>query len=139
METVPDTKYVKTIMWGKARIRAVLFNECPTREQILQCMIDYFGEVNEPCYYSDNLAITKLAAFRENIQIPGRPRSINLDERWIEIALDDDTYCGERNDPYVLQVGTASGQDAFTVAIADGFAKFVAGRHCGTIVEFVGS
>lgn len=123
-------------------VRTVHFNDTPSFETrpsdatIIEIIETFFGKPfpadpeNLLCFYTMRLPLNGREYWC--FKLRGTPTVNTVDERWIDISLDIDSFCGTRKDPFRLEISTGR-QDPFTCAIADGIAAFAAEVLEGTV------
>lgn len=115
-----------------AHVHEVHFDEKPDDNVVHSLINRYFGDMID----KSGLEEWPLGASLQlwTFILHGVPNDRPRDRRFIEAALDCDTFCGDRNEPYYFLVRNEAGDDAITLAVAAGLAKFIAKEMNGKLV-----
>lgn len=104
--------------------RTILFTERLGMKKARDVIDAFFGTDNTCDYNHFGAGDNRVRNALWCVIVPGKPTVNTVDERWIDVTYDNDSYCGQRNEPYVMVVTTRR-QDPFTCAIADGLTAMV--------------
>lgn len=120
---------------GFRYVHEVHFETKPDDTLVRQLINRYFGGFNSLACYSTAEDEVGAHFFTWRFELRGHPDSSRHQKRWIEAILDRDTHCGARREPYYFIVLNEDGDDAITLAIAEGLARFVAREMNGKLVS----
>ncbi|HCC83688.1 TPA: hypothetical protein DEP96_02460 [Candidatus Uhrbacteria bacterium] len=113
-------------------VHEVHFTQKPD-DDVVRSLIDrYFGG-REMCSYEHYGSLNGNPHHMWRFQLMGKSDSTEV-LRVIEAHLDRDTWCGKRTEPFYFLVRNEEGDDAITLAIAAGLAKFIAKEMGGKLV-----
>lgn len=115
-------------------VHEVHFDVKPDDTIVRRLIHQYFGG-DKMCYYTDFQSLNGNPFHQWKFELSGKPDSTVHETRYIEAVLDRDTWCGERSEPFYFIVLNEDGDDAITLAIAEGLARFVAREMNGKLVS----
>lgn len=122
---------------GFPHVSEVHFDEKPDDERVRELIRRYFGD-GAFCYDLFAPFAHRPPSYPLHtwcITLPGKVDGQVDKPRHVEVALDRDTFCGERKEPFYFLVRNEAGDDAFTLAVAEGLAKFIAKEMNGELVR----
>lgn len=116
---------------GFPHVSEVHFDEKPDDARVRQLIRRYFGGILD--HDDTKLFDPDLPLYTWSFELPGKSND-EMKSRYLEAALDRDTFLQTRKEPFYFLVRNEAGDDAFTLAVAEGLARFIAKEMNGKLV-----